>query len=75
MHVVYVHFLVNLIELLFVESIAQLLYVRLQTGVSINAVHDAVVLDEFRAYFEYFGYFLLCVGQMFSKIACKNALF
>jgi len=75
MHVVYVHFLIDLVELLFVERIAQLLYIRLQTGVSINTVNNTVVLDEFCAYFKYFGYFLLRVEQMFAKIACKHALF
>ena len=48
-HIVYVNFLLDFIELLFVKRITQLLYVWLKTCVPINAVYCAVFLYELRA--------------------------
>lgn len=73
-HVVHVDLLLDLGELLFVERVAQLLYIRLQTSVTIDAVHDAVLLDELRAYGEYFGHVLLGVAQVLAEIAGEHAL-
>ena len=49
MHVVYVDLLLNLVELLLIEGVAQALDVGLKARVTVDAIHDAVCLDELGA--------------------------
>ena len=73
-HVIHVRLLLDLAEFLLVEGVAQPLYVGLEARVSVDAVHNAVLLNKLGADAQYLGHLLLAVAQMFAEIAGKHAL-